>query len=106
MSKCYVCKKSIRKNELFWDGNWSYCLDCVESKKIDSEYSDSTPVEWRYCQNCRNIVSLKDYIGKCDIQLECKNFKPYIEKDKGYDHLCFECGKSIKNVTYCCICEV
>ena len=88
---CLECKRSLRSNETFWDGEWTYCFECVESKAIDSTGIEK-PVEWSYCELCRDIVTMSEYLGPCELQTQCFGCRPYLSDEEGFRHLCKECG--------------
>jgi len=95
---CLECKRSLRPNETFWDGNWTYCLGCIESRVIDSTGIEQ-PVNWSYCELCRDVIDKNDYLGPCEIQAQCFGCRPYLSDDEGFRHLCKECGMvwTVKN---------
>jgi len=105
--KCQCCKKSVDSSLCFNDGSISYCPDCVKTKKIDDSIHESEKVDWKYCENCKNIVPIKDYIGSCDMLIACKQ----ITKD-GFMNLCSDCGTKYdhsndlenKTLTSCLFC--
>lgn len=102
--KCECCKKSTSDSNLFYDGEWSYCYDCVKTKKIDNLIHESELVEWDYCEHCKKIIPLHLSIGSCNILMACKQ-----RLKNGYTHLCFDCGKKHDHgndtyITSCILC--
>jgi hypothetical protein len=94
--KCECCKIYIAKNEEYRNGNLIYCLDCVQSKKMDDNIPEICHIEWNYCENCRNLILEKDFRGPCNIQKKCKEkLDEYINNNeyyrRGYTHLCKNC---------------
>ena len=105
--KCECCKKSIDLSLCFNDGSIVYCLECVSTKKIDENIHESELIEWDYCENCKNIVRIEDFVGPCDMLIACK------QKTKtGFLHLCSDCGTKYdhsnnsekKTLTSCLFC--
>lgn len=102
--KCECCTKNVE--DCFYDGNISYCFECVSTKKIDENIHESEKVEWEFCQHCKNIIRMEDFIGNCDMILSCKD-----RVNKGYSHLCKDCGKKYdsydhKTLTSCILCTI
>lgn len=100
--KCTCCKNVESSIN---DGKWSYCIECVKTKKIDENIPENERVEWEYCELCKNIVRMEDFIGQCDMLLACK------ESYSGFYHLCKDCGKTYdsnvtesKKLTSCVLC--
>jgi hypothetical protein len=95
--KCECCKIYIAKNEEYRDENIIYCLQCVQSKKMDEDDNEmDNEMEWNYCENCRNLVMEEDFVGNCHIQIKCKeSIKNKIKINeyysRGYTHLCKNC---------------
>ena len=59
--KCECCKIYIAKNEEYrqinrYRNHLVYCLDCVQSKKMDDNIPEICHNEWNYCENCRNLI--------------------------------------------------
>ena len=95
--KCECCQIYITKDEEYRDGNLIYCLQCVQSKKMDDNLHEMYHVEWNYCEHCRNLVMEEDFVGNCHIQIKCKqSIKNKIKNNneyysRGYTHLCRNC---------------
>jgi len=101
--KCDSCKKN---ETCFYDGIWGYCEECVKTKEIDKNIHESELVEWNYCEYCKNIVRMEDFIGSCEILLACKQ-----RTKNGFTHLCKECAtkhdsnvSESKTLTSCMVC--
>ena len=99
--KCACCENESS----IYDGFWTYCLTCVKTKKIDETIPETERVEWEYCQHCKNIIRMEDFIGPCDMLLACKQREPM-----GYTHLCSDCGTtydhSDQKLTSCLPCKI
>jgi hypothetical protein len=88
--KCECCEIYIPKNEEYRDGNLIYCLQCVQSKKMDDNLHEMYHIDWNYCEHCRNLILEEDFVGSCNIQINCRKINDRVKN--GYYHLCKDCS--------------